>query len=323
MATSCSTRSSEIFSSSATVRSAAPSCAVSWPSSPDDGSSSSTIDGPVREGARHFDSPGRSQRQHRRADVGDAAQVEQVDQVVDPGSLGGGRPVERARGEEVAPQPAALVADPVAEDHVLADREAHEQLELLEGPGEPEARALRRRRAGDLASTEEDVAGLGSEQPREHVEQRGLAGAVRSDEPDDAGGRDHEAHVADRDEPAEAHGDVAGLDRRRDVGAGRTGGGGGVDGAHDGVTSAVWSSGSADGGGGGGRRQPRIVAAGEAGRRGHRADAAAGAVDVPLDPPGERVHHALGVLRQPDRTEAEAQGRQERPVPLSWRTVCR
>ena len=138
MATSCSTSSREIFSSSATVRSAAPSWAVSCPSSPDDGSSSSTIDGPVARARATSTRRAVPNGRTAAAGVGDTPQVEQVDQVIHARALGVGRPVERPGGDEVAPQPAALVADAVAEDHVLAHREAHEQLELLEGPSETE-----------------------------------------------------------------------------------------------------------------------------------------------------------------------------------------
>ncbi len=166
------------------------------------------------EGPGDLDAAGGPQREHRRADVGDAAQVEQVEQVIDAGALRVGLPVERARGDEVAPEPAALVAHAVAEHDVLAHGEAHEQLELLERAGETEARPLRRRRAGDLLAAEEDVALLRAQQPGEHVEQRGLAGAVGADEADDARRRDRQADVAHRDQPAEAHGHVARLDRR-------------------------------------------------------------------------------------------------------------
>ena len=69
-----------------------------------------------------------------------------------------GARVQRARGDEVAPQPAALVAHPVAEHDVLAHGEAHEQLELLERAGEAEAGPLRRRRARDLLAGEEHLA---------------------------------------------------------------------------------------------------------------------------------------------------------------------
>ena len=55
----------------------------------------------------------------------------------------------------------------------------------------------------------------GSEQPGQHAEQRGLAGAVRADEPDDRRRRHRQAHVVEGDQPAEAHGHVAGLDARR------------------------------------------------------------------------------------------------------------
>ena len=51
--------------------------------------------------------------------------------------------------DEVAPQPAALVAHPVAEHEVLAHRQPQEQLGLLEGAGQAQPGPLRRRARGD------------------------------------------------------------------------------------------------------------------------------------------------------------------------------
>ena len=92
-----------------------------------------------------------AEREHRRRGVGHAAEVEQVDEVVDAFLLVGGARVQRAGGDEIAPQPPALVAHAVPEHDVLAHGEAHEQLELLERAGEPEPRPLRGRRARDPA----------------------------------------------------------------------------------------------------------------------------------------------------------------------------
>ena len=167
-----------------------------------------------RERACDLDPSRGAEREHRRRGVGDAAEVEQVDEVVDAFLLVCGARVQRARGDEIAPQPPALVAHAVPEHDVLAHGQAHEQLELLERAGQPEPRPLRRRRARDPAAGEEHVALLGPQQAGQHAEERGLARAVGPDEPDDAGGRHRQAHVAQGDQTAEAHGHVAGLDRR-------------------------------------------------------------------------------------------------------------
>ena len=149
-------------------------------------------------------------------------------------------PVQRAGGEEVAPQPSSLVAHPVAQHDVLAYGETHEQLELLERAGEPESGPLRGRLPRDLLATEEHVSVVRVEQSGQHTEQRGLAGPVRPDEADDRARGHRDAHVVEGDEATEAHGDVVGLER------GRGGGGGGgvgrlgrLGGGHDPATSAV------------------------------------------------------------------------------------
>ena len=79
IATSCSTSSIEIFSSSTTVRSAAPSCEVSCASRPDDGSSSSTIDGPVARARATSTRRAVPSGSDAAGGVGDAREAEQVD----------------------------------------------------------------------------------------------------------------------------------------------------------------------------------------------------------------------------------------------------
>ena len=129
-----------------------------------------------------------------------------------------------------------------------------------------------------------------------------------------ARGRDGDAHVGQRDEPAEAHGDVARLEgrslrrpRRRRLG--------GFDQAHDCVTSAACSVGTLTGVGVAvGWVQPRIVAA----RRTPwppAPRAPRSAVDEPLvGPHGLHVHRALGVLGEHDRTDTEEQDRAVAPT---------
>ena len=132
-------------------------------------------------------------------------------------------------------------------------------------------------------------------------------------------GRDRQADVVERDQPAEAHGHVAGFDRRgvgvgcRRFGCGRLGC---LDGAHDPATSAVVPSGCGD----------RAAAAGSSSSsRGSWRPANAVAAGTGRAPPPEAlcsirwsahrplVHGALGVLGEGDGTETEEQDRQVGP----------
>ena len=156
-----------------------------------------------------------SERQGRSGCVGDAREAEEVDEVVDPLALVGPFGVQAARGDQVAPESVALSTDAVAQYDVLASREAHEQLELLERARETEPRPPDRRSLGDAASLEEHLPLLRAAKARDHVEQRGLARPVRPDEPDDRRGRHGDAYVGQRDEPPETDRDAARLENRR------------------------------------------------------------------------------------------------------------
>ena len=134
--------------------------------------------------------------------------------MLDPVLLVVRRTVQRAGGHEITPQSRSLRPHAVPEHDVLAHREAEEQLELLERARQAHPGALRRRGPRDALSVEEDVANLGAQQTGQDPEERGLSRAVRTDEADDRRRRHRHAQFAERDEPAEADGDVAGLDHR-------------------------------------------------------------------------------------------------------------
>ena len=70
------------------------------------------------------------------------------------------------------------------------------------------------RMRGDVAAVEHDAAGVGLVEARDHVEQRGLAGAVGADDRDDAALGDVDRHVLDCGDAAEALGDT--RDRKLD-----------------------------------------------------------------------------------------------------------
>ena len=54
-------------------------------------------------------------------------------------------------------------------------------------------------------AVERDVAAIAFVEPRDAVEKRGFAGAVRADQADDAAGRDLEGDAVEGDDAAETH----------------------------------------------------------------------------------------------------------------------
>src|SRR5262249_777595 len=64
----------------------------------------------------------------------------------------------------------------------------------------------------DVAAVEADPASVGRVEARDHVEERGLARAVRPDDAEDLAWRRTEGHVLHRGEPTEALADRLNLD---------------------------------------------------------------------------------------------------------------
>src|SRR4029079_4889 len=79
-----------------------------------------------------------------------------------------------------------------------------EQADVLERPCDPDADHLMRLVAGDVGAIERDPPFRRDIQAGDHVEERRLTCAVRSDEAHDGSARDREIDVADRDQAAEA-----------------------------------------------------------------------------------------------------------------------
>ena len=67
---------------------------------------------------------------------------------------------------------------------VVLDVEAAEDRGLLRQIADAEPRALIHRQRGDVVAVELDAAAVGLDQPGDHVEHRGLAGAVRPEQAD-------------------------------------------------------------------------------------------------------------------------------------------
>src|SRR5207244_8402744 len=102
---------------------------------------------------------------------------------------------------------------------VVQHRQLGERPHLLPGARHPKPADLVRRKAVDPLSLEEDLAARGRIEAGDAVEQRGLAGAVRTDQPEDDALLDGEGDVQIRFHAAEEAADIADLEQRGHVGA--------------------------------------------------------------------------------------------------------
>ena len=94
---------------------------------------------------------------------------------------------------------------PTARARPPASRDGHvgEQPGVLEAATEPARGAPRGPSVRDVAAAEHDPAAVGGDEAADQVEQRGLAGAVRTDDADDLALGDGERHVVDGADAAE------------------------------------------------------------------------------------------------------------------------
>ena len=126
-----------------------------------------------------------------------------------PNHLGGKRWVDRT--DEVA-RVGAKVLRIGGDAEVLEHCRVVEQLERLERPRQPGPRSLERRQVCDVDIAEHDAT-FGRCEPADRVDERCLAGSVRSDQAGDRARHEPAAHVVDGDHGAVAHGEA--LDRQR------------------------------------------------------------------------------------------------------------
>ena len=89
-----------------------------------------------------------------------------------------------------------------------------EQADVLEGARHAGRRDLVRRDPRPPGRRTSTVPAVGHVEPGEHVEERGLAGAVRADQGHDGAGRDVEVDVVDGDEAAELRPGLAGVEQQ-------------------------------------------------------------------------------------------------------------
>ena len=145
---------------------------------------------PAGEGARELDPFQRSVRQaggRALGVLGDAYVGERLERVTALLAL----PLEARRGMR-------------ADEDVLEHGHPREELEILEGAGDPESDHTARPHAAQRPAVQDDVARVEPVEAGDRVEGRRLAGAVGADQPDNRPLRDLERDVVERDDPPEA-----------------------------------------------------------------------------------------------------------------------
>src|SRR5262249_40870914 len=98
---------------------------------------------------------------------------------------------------------------------VLAHRAIAIDLRRLEGSHEPAARQQVRGHAGDVGVAEPDPPGIRLDDAADQIDDRGLSGAVRTDQAQDLVFRDREAEIADGAQPAIHPGQALDLEQLR------------------------------------------------------------------------------------------------------------
>ena len=87
-------------------------------------------------------------------------------------------------------------------EHVVTRRQARRQTDRLERASKARARSPMRRPRGDLDPLEPDRAGRGPIDARDDIEQRGLAGPVRADDPVQLARAERKARITQRHQTA-------------------------------------------------------------------------------------------------------------------------
>jgi len=95
-------------------------------------------------------------------------------------------------------QDTGLQTPVLAHQNVVHDRSVLEQCEVLEGASDAEAHIIVRGDARHVAPVDEYPSGTGRQHPRDQVEERRLAGAVRADDRNDLAVVHRERDIVDR-----------------------------------------------------------------------------------------------------------------------------
>ena len=125
----------------------------------------------------------------------------------------------RRQGEGVG-EGTVAAAGMGAHFHVVEHRHRREQRGSLERAPDTQRGDVASRALAQRSSVKTNVAATRSIEFAETIEQRGLAGAVRPDQADDASGRYLEGHSVEGDDAAKAHANVGDFQQCRRRGAG-------------------------------------------------------------------------------------------------------
>jgi hypothetical protein len=101
-----------------------------------------------------------------------------------------------------------------ADEHVVEHRHVRAELQVLEGPRDPQAHDAVRRLAEQVLALVANGAAARPVQARDHVERRRLAGAVRPDQPRNLVLVHRERKLVESEDPSEAPADVVELEQR-------------------------------------------------------------------------------------------------------------
>ena len=154
---------------------------------------------PRGEGAPEVDQALPAVGQLARAGLGLRGEAEPLDDLVDSGD--GGRAAGRHRVDHEGPP----MAPPGCDLEVLADRQVGEELAGLERAGQAGVHPPVRRLVADVATGEGDAAPGRGDEAADGVDARGLAGAVRPDQPHDLAILDGEVDLRHRGDAAVHH----------------------------------------------------------------------------------------------------------------------
>ena len=117
-------------------------------------------------------------------------------------------------GRNTAPGTRRSEAAVLADQHVVEHRHLREEPDRLKGARDAPRDDRVRPKPDDGRALEDDAPAVRLYEPRDHVEERGLAGAVRADEPDHGASRHDEVDVVERHDAAEALVEPVDLEQR-------------------------------------------------------------------------------------------------------------
>src|SRR6202453_5017888 len=120
------------------------------------------------------------------------------------------RAEEPASGQQVGPDPAGTLTNPVGDDQMFSHAHLGEHFGMLKRSPQTLPHSGLWRRRGDVVAIEVDSAGRWAAKPRQHGEQGALASTIGPDQADDRVGRHAQTDAVAGHDAAEADHDILG-----------------------------------------------------------------------------------------------------------------